>query len=133
MQNNSSISTSTKELPNTMEKISVGTYHTRSGDITTITRFISAALAPLKNLVRKVQTWNRRNPTTKITIPSEWTASLQKQLNLHHAYSTTSPVVLVPLIPHPLHYLEVSTFRPQKQVRFLHHPYPRESNLPRHL
>jgi hypothetical protein len=64
-----------------MEKTSVGIYHTKSGDTTTIERFTSAVLAPLKNLARKIQTqiWTQINPTVKattITILSEWTASL---------------------------------------------------------
>src|SRR5947208_16053378 len=119
---NSSTLTSTREQPNTTEKTSVGTSHSKSGDISTIERFTSVVLAPLKNLARKI--WNRSQTrtVTKITIPSEWTSSLQKQLNLHPAYSTTSPVVLVPLVPHPLHYQGVSA--PRKLATFLRHPYP---------
>jgi hypothetical protein len=124
-------STSTKELPSITEKTSTGIYHTKSEDIIIIERFILAALAPLRNLVKKIQTWKNPNTiTVKEKIPSEWTAFLQKQLNSYLKYSTTSPVILVPLVPHPLHYQEVLTHPPQKLVRFLHHLYPRESNPP---
>jgi len=131
-------------LPFTTNKSS-GIPYTPSGNTSTIGRYISKALALLKQKKSHSQVESRKK------VPPQWNTSQTlvhlppQKTKIHSTLATyykklrqgsllpsrNSPVVLAPLVPkepppiQQVHFLEAPNFQYQKKVHFLLHPYPK--------
>jgi len=148
------ISTLYNEPPPTTANKSSGIPYTPSGSTSTIERYISKALAPLKQkkqsllslensrkktaisqqdlIMKTIQTRNLHTVNPPPTKTHSMLATYYKKLKQGSLLpSRNSPVALVPQVPKEPHliqqvcFLEAPNFQYQKKVHFLLHPCPK--------